>query len=94
MAALVAARSVAPQLPRGLLLDAPWPGDWRAGMAAAGASVLDIEASAVTTVRVAELHAAGFGLAVWTVNDPARAAELLALGVDGVTTDAIDRLTP
>jgi glycerophosphoryl diester phosphodiesterase len=28
----------------------------------------------------------------WTVNDPARAREVLALGVDGVTTDSVDVL--
>lgn len=94
VAALQAARSAAPQLPRGLLLDAPWPAGWRTGMAATGAAVLDIAHTAVTAERAAEVHAAGLGLAVWTCNDPARAAALLAMGVDAVTTDAIDRIAP
>ncbi len=36
---------------------------------------------------VKQIRDAGLGLLVWTVNDPARAKELAALGVDGITTD-------
>lgn len=36
---------------------------------------------------IATLHDAGLGLAVWTVNDPDRAADLAAIGVDGLLTD-------
>lgn len=63
-------------------------------MRAACADVLDIEHSLATRERIDAVHAAGAGVVVWTVNDPARAAALLALGVDAVTTDAIDRITP
>ncbi len=80
-------------MPRGLLRGG-WPDDWRGAMAATGASVLDLDHNVVTTSVVSEVHAAGFGLAVLTVDDPARVATLLAMGVDGVTTDAIDRLAP
>lgn len=93
IAALVAARQAAPQVPRGLLRDG-WPQDWRTAMAVTGASVLDLDHNVVTAAVVAAVHAAGFGLAVWTVDDPARAADLQAMGVDGLTTDAIDRLAP
>lgn len=96
--ALAAARASAPQLPRGLLIGAgrpaAWPEDWRSGMAATGASVLDLDHRVVTAPRVAEVHAAGHALAVWTVDDPLRVAELLAMGVDGLATDAIDRIAP
>lgn len=37
-----------------------------------------------------EAHRAGVEVHVWTVNDPARMAELVALGVDGVVTDRAD----
>lgn len=36
---------------------------------------------------VAAIHGAGLQAWVWTVNDPARAAGLLDLGVDGICTD-------
>ena len=34
----------------------------------------------------------GYRIFTWTVNDPARAAELFAMGVDGVITDYPDRM--
>ena len=46
-------------------------------------------------LRAAELRAAhdlGLKVVVWTVNDPADMAALIALGVDGIITDYPDRL--
>jgi glycerophosphoryl diester phosphodiesterase len=43
--------------------------------------------SLVTRELVDAAHAAGKRVVPWTVNDPARMAELIALGVDGLTTD-------
>jgi len=46
-------------------------------------------------LREAELRAAhdlGLKVVVWTVNDPADMASLIALGVDGIITDYPDRL--
>jgi glycerophosphoryl diester phosphodiesterase len=40
--------------------------------------------------QVAQLHAAGFRVLPWTVNEPARMAELLDAGVDGLITDRPD----
>ncbi len=40
--------------------------------------------------QVKALHAAGFTVVPWTVNDPARMRELVALGVDGLITDRPD----
>ncbi|UNZ20494.1 glycerophosphodiester phosphodiesterase [Streptomyces sp. 891-h] len=37
-------------------------------------------------------HARGLRVHVWTVNDPARAAALLDLGVDGIMTDELEML--
>lgn len=98
--ALAAAAAIAPEIPRALLLgtpwlaDNPWPEDWHQQMQAACAVALDVDQSLLTRERVVELHAAGVPVITWTVNDPARAAELLSWGVDGVTTDAIDLITP
>lgn len=43
-------------------------------------------------VDVKSLHAAGFKVVPWTVNDRARMDRLLALGVDGIITDRPDLL--
>ncbi len=39
-------------------------------------------------------HAAGFKVACYTVNDPARAAQLLGWGLDALITDAVDLIAP
>lgn len=45
----------------------------------------------ITTPRmIARLHAAGVEVHLWTINDPVRMRELLALGVDGIVTDRAD----
>jgi glycerophosphoryl diester phosphodiesterase len=43
---------------------------------------------------VAQLHGMGWRALVYTVNEPADAQRLLALGVDGIITDAVDRFSP
>lgn len=45
----------------------------------------------ITTKRMLrQLHAARVEVHIWTVNEPARMAELLDLGVDGIVTDRAD----
>jgi glycerophosphoryl diester phosphodiesterase len=48
----------------------------------------------MTTAVLARLHAQGRRGLVYTVNDAAEAARLLALGVDGLISDAVDALGP
>jgi len=87
---LAGARESAPELPRALLLDTLWPG------------CLDIAATldcvAVITHHklmdaglIAQIHGSGRRALVYTVNDEQRAGELVALGIDGIVTDAVDR---
>ncbi|HLE67171.1 MAG TPA: glycerophosphodiester phosphodiesterase family protein, partial [Burkholderiales bacterium] len=42
----------------------------------------------------ARIHAAGYSVLVWTVNEPAVARQVLGWGVDCLVTDALDRIGP
>lgn len=60
----------------------PWLADHRIG--------IDIRETALTEVRVRALHEAGVTVNCWTVDDPARAEELIAWGVDLITTNILE----
>lgn len=83
----------APELPRGLIADV-LPENWQQLLAELACVSVHLKHTSVTQETVTTLHKAGYRLAVWTVNDPARAQELLNWGVDAVITDAIDRISP
>ena len=54
----------------------------------AGLDGLDLDGQGpITKTFVDKLRAKGMELYVWTVNDPNRARELIAMGVKGITTD-------
>ncbi|WP_145494812.1 glycerophosphodiester phosphodiesterase [Yersinia massiliensis] len=91
--ALVAAQQVAPELPRGLLLD-KWDENWRALTQQLDCVSLHINHKQLTAERVALLKAAGLHILVYTVNQTARAQELLNWGVDCICTDRIDLIGP
>jgi glycerophosphoryl diester phosphodiesterase len=91
--ALIGARDAAPDLPRALLLDQWWDG-W-----ADAADALDVVALVLhhpmgDAAVVAHQHAAGRRVLTFTANDPDRVAALMAMGIDGVITDAVDRFDP
>lgn len=92
-AALAAAGRAAPGIPRALLLE-DWPADWRRQAEAVRACAIDLDWRLAGRGRIADLHAAGLHVVVWTVNDAAIAAELFAHGVDAVTTDEIALISP
>ncbi len=52
-----------------------------------GADGLDLSAEGLTKDIAAQVKSAGLKLYVWTVNDPVVAERMIALGVDGITTD-------
>jgi glycerophosphoryl diester phosphodiesterase len=87
--ALAAARAAEPALPRGLLFGAP-PADWRAQCEALECVSLHADHRKLDARLVADIKAAGLRILAYTVNDPARARELGAWGVDAICTDRID----
>ena len=91
--ALEAAQQAAPELPRGLLLDA-WRDDWRALAARLGCVSLHLNHKLLDEARVAQIKSAGLRILVYTVNAPERAALLLSWGVDCICTDRIDQIGP
>ncbi|MBZ1349266.1 glycerophosphodiester phosphodiesterase [Alcaligenaceae bacterium LF4-65] len=90
---LRAAKQAAPSLPRGWITDTLSAG-WQQALAELECVSLHLKHTLVTKALIAELRNQGLRLAVWTVNDPVRANELLGWGVDAVITDAIDRIHP
>lgn len=87
--ALVAARDAAPDIPRGLLVNAV-PRNWRMRLDALGAVALHANHRTLSKRMARVVKQAGYGLFCYTVNQPERARELLACGVDGFCTDRID----
>ncbi|BDB24669.1 glycerophosphoryl diester phosphodiesterase [Cupriavidus sp. TA19] len=91
--ALAAAARVAPALPRALLLD-KLPGDWLERLRRLGCVALDTNYRELDEGVIAAAHAAGYRVLSYTVNDPAKAAQLLGWGLDGLITDAVDQIEP
>jgi glycerophosphoryl diester phosphodiesterase len=91
--ALAAAQAAAPDLPRALLLDA-MPSDWEAKARTLEAVAIHTNQKNLTAALAAQVKQAGFGLFCYTVNDPVRAREILAWGVDAMCTDRIDLIGP
>ncbi len=91
--ALEAAHQVAPDLPRALLLDT-LPADWLERLRRLECVALDANHLELDAAVIGAAHSAGFKVLCYTVNDPARAANLLSWGLDGLITDAVDQIAP
>jgi glycerophosphoryl diester phosphodiesterase len=91
-ACLIAARDQAPDLPRGYLVD-ELPERWADEVQRLGCSAVHVGWRKLTKAQVAAVKVAGFPLLVWTVNEPARARELLGWGADAVISDCPAALT-
>jgi glycerophosphoryl diester phosphodiesterase len=87
---LLAFRATAPIIPIGLLTYG-YPMVCIENAQKIGAMSVHLHLDAVTEDRVKQIHAAGFKVFVYTVNDPEDMRELVALGVDGIFTDFPDR---
>src|SRR5262249_3736085 len=85
-ASLGQSRTVAPDIPRGLLT---WEfaADWADAAEALGCVSIHCADEYLTPTWAAAIRDAGFGLAVYTVNDPARAVELKGRGAQCLIPD-------
>lgn len=91
--ALAAAQAAAPELPRGLLLDTLVNG-WMDLAQQLQCVAVVCNYTLWNRDTVAQVHAAGLRALSYTVNDESVATHLLALGTDGIVTDAVDRFAP
>lgn len=93
-AALEAAMQAAPDLPRALLIAKELPDNWLERVQRLGCIGLNLNNRYTTQAMVQQIMDAGLTLAVWTVNDAARAQELLAWGCHAVFTDEVHTISP
>lgn len=91
--ALQAAQRQAPEIPRGYLLD-QIPPDWQSRLVELGAVALHTNQKHLTPEFAHAVKATGYGLFCYTVNEPERATEIMAWGVDAFCTDRIDLIGP
>ena len=91
--ALAAARDAVPDIPRALLLDSLRPG-WLEEAQALGCVAVVTNHALLDATVLAAIRGAGLRGLVYTVNDPAEAARLQAIGIDAIITDAVDRFSP
>jgi glycerophosphoryl diester phosphodiesterase len=92
-AALAAARAEGSHWPRALLLK-DRPPDWLERCLGLDCVAIDLHERWVDVSLVQAAHRAGLRVLTYTVNDPERVLELESIGVDGVITDALDRIRP
>ena len=91
--ALSGAAETAPDIPRALLLDALKPG-WLLQARALGCAAVVTAYRLMDKAVIDAIHSAGMRALVYTVNDAAVAKALTGNGVDGIITDAVDKLLP
>jgi glycerophosphoryl diester phosphodiesterase len=91
--ALAAAQEAAPELPRGGLCDT-LPEGWRSILKQLGCTAVHCNYQSLNGKLAADIHEAGYAILLWTVNDPAEARRLLAIGANCLVTDALDRIGP
>ncbi len=91
--ALAAARTAAPELPRGLLLGRV-PPHWHELMQDCECVALHCNYRALNKRLAEQVHAAGYAIVTWTVNERRSVRRVLGLGADSVVTDALKRIGP
>lgn len=91
--ALQMAQLHAPDIPRGFLMDRI-SSDWHAKLVDLGAVALHTNHKYLSPELAYDVKAAEFGLMCYTVNEVARAREIMGWGVDAFCTDRIDLFDP
>lgn len=91
--ALHGAREEVPQLQRALLVDTLWP-NWLAVAQQLGCVAVITNYMLMDAALLQSLRQAGLRALCYTVNDPAPAQQLIALGIDGLITDEVDAFSP
>lgn len=86
--AIARMRTIAPNVPRGILFDRR-PGDVAGAIRAAGARDVWPERSMIDAPLVSAVHAAGARVIAWTVNTAAEARRLADVHVDGLCGDDV-----
>ncbi len=89
--ALSLCRTLAPELPLGLLIDR-WDKDWLKKAQYLNCFSIHYSKRALTKTRAAEIKAAGYKLLAYTVNRKRQARKLFDWGVDAVFSDYPDLL--
>jgi glycerophosphoryl diester phosphodiesterase len=86
---VIALAAIAPKLPRGILVDPRMPRATTALPVAMRPAIVaaHIHQRVATPARIERLRAAGLRVVAWTVDDPVRARELAAQGVEWIITD-------
>lgn len=82
------ARALAPDLPRGLITLGPVEDDYLTMARELGCRWVNADTQFLQRAHAKTMHDAGLRVAAWTVNDPARARDLVAWGVECVITDS------
>ena len=90
--ALYHLRTVAAEIPLGLLMWQKPRRFWRLHAKVLGCASIHVDNTLATPALIARVHARGRKVAVYVVNDPEEAQRLFDLGVDTVFTDALDRV--
>jgi len=90
--ALAVAQAFAPHIPRGVLFDQV-PSDWPDHIKKFQAVSLHTNQKHLTAELATQIKQVGIGLSCYTVNEPARARELLGWGVDALFTDNLTMIT-
>ena len=89
--ALRAAQHAEPALPRAWLVEEV-PANWQAMLQEMDCIALHCDHSTLTREQATAIKAAGYQLLCYTVNELARAREIMGWGVDSVCTDRLDLL--